>query len=450
MPPPNILTKTWDLAFASGARRSGPPQDTTPDVFSFVSQTGTLRSATITSAPVTITGITAATSVTVSGGTWSKNGGAFTSSAGTVVSGDSVRLRHTSSANYSTVTQSTLTVGGVSAIFASTTEANPNRLGVVSEILFETTAAVPDKNPETSPVGQHSSVDGYGPWHLAQSKYGASTGVRNLVHVQVDETSVPIALEGSVRACRLQIFPEVFTPTVDYTTGGFQPANKPRCALNQWTYSRDIVTTYRQTWWLGYAVYLPADYEEEGVVGEQETLVQCHSDPENGNNWEMQLYGKSGGGAQWRVALNRADEGVPTTNNNLHKNVAVYTYDVTAVHLGKWNIHVFQFDIDNRMDANGNATGTPIFRWWSSVWNGTTLSEHVQRANTTTIPYGYDSTNSPTGFGMTWDLYKGGWRASRGYTGTKTNPIWLAVKSIRIGDSSSNYSSMHPLQVSAP
>lgn len=100
--------------------------DTTPDQFTFTDQSGVALSSTITSAPVTITGIDAASAITVSGGTYDINGsGTFVSTAGTVVSGDTVRARHTSSAGYLTATNTVVTIGGVSDTFTSTTLADP-------------------------------------------------------------------------------------------------------------------------------------------------------------------------------------------------------------------------------------------------------------------------------------------------------------------------------------
>lgn len=98
-------------------------QDTIPDQFTFADQTGVAVSSTITSDPVTITGISAATVITVASGTYSINGGSYTASAGSVNNGDLVRARHTSSASFSTATYTTVTIGGVSDTFASTTVA---------------------------------------------------------------------------------------------------------------------------------------------------------------------------------------------------------------------------------------------------------------------------------------------------------------------------------------
>ena len=47
------------------------PVDTTPNAFTFVDQTSVAKSAVIESAPVTITGLTGAASVTVTGGEFS-------------------------------------------------------------------------------------------------------------------------------------------------------------------------------------------------------------------------------------------------------------------------------------------------------------------------------------------------------------------------------------------
>src|SRR5688572_586902 len=99
--------------------------DTTPDAFSFTDQTGVGIVSTCTSNTITVAGIDAAATITITGGEYSINGGAWTSSAGSVNNGDTVQVRHTSSAAYSTATNTALTIGGVSDTFTSTTEAEP-------------------------------------------------------------------------------------------------------------------------------------------------------------------------------------------------------------------------------------------------------------------------------------------------------------------------------------
>lgn len=97
--------------------------DTTPDQFTFTDVTGVALSTTQTSNQITVAGMSsgASTSVSVSGGTYSKNGGSYTSSAGTASNGDTFRVRHTSSSSYSTSVNTTLTIGGVSDTYTSTT-----------------------------------------------------------------------------------------------------------------------------------------------------------------------------------------------------------------------------------------------------------------------------------------------------------------------------------------
>ena len=57
------------------------------------------------------------------GGSYSINGGAFVTTAGTISPGQSVAVRQTSSASYGTMTTATLTIGGVSGTFQVTTRA---------------------------------------------------------------------------------------------------------------------------------------------------------------------------------------------------------------------------------------------------------------------------------------------------------------------------------------
>lgn len=117
--------EVWKPVWKAVWAQADLPDDTTPDQFSFTDQSGVARSSTITSAAVAITGIDAASAITISGGTYSINGAAFTASAGTVVNGDQVQARHTSSASYLTATNTTVTIGGVSDTFRSITLGDP-------------------------------------------------------------------------------------------------------------------------------------------------------------------------------------------------------------------------------------------------------------------------------------------------------------------------------------
>ena len=63
--------------------------------------------------------------ISIINGEYSINGGSFTNLDGIAKNGDSVRVRHTSIGAASARVNTTLTVGGVSDIFTSTTAAAP-------------------------------------------------------------------------------------------------------------------------------------------------------------------------------------------------------------------------------------------------------------------------------------------------------------------------------------
>ena len=101
------------------------PVDTIPDPFSFTAQTGVALSSVATSNPLTVSGINSASAISIVGGTYSINGGAYVSTAGTVTNGQTVTVQQAASNSYSFTTTATLTIGGVSGAFDVTTLAVP-------------------------------------------------------------------------------------------------------------------------------------------------------------------------------------------------------------------------------------------------------------------------------------------------------------------------------------
>jgi len=99
--------------------------DTTPDAFAFVDQTSVARSKLTESGAITVAGIAGTASISVSGGEYAINGGSYAAAAGTVTNGQTVKVRHTSSASYNTATNTILTIGGVSDTFTTTTVSLP-------------------------------------------------------------------------------------------------------------------------------------------------------------------------------------------------------------------------------------------------------------------------------------------------------------------------------------
>jgi hypothetical protein len=92
----------------------------------FTPVTGAANSSPHTSNSITVTGITSPSIISItSGAQYSINGGPFTSAAGTVQAGDSVRVALTAAATYVTTATAVLTVDGVSASYSVTTGPAP-------------------------------------------------------------------------------------------------------------------------------------------------------------------------------------------------------------------------------------------------------------------------------------------------------------------------------------
>jgi hypothetical protein len=111
-----LLTQTANKSFVASS------SDTTPNAFSFTDQTGVALSSTITSAAVTISGITASITCSATSGTIDVNSSGSFSSSQSVSNNNTIRARHTSSASNSTAVNTVVDCNGVSDTFTSTTE----------------------------------------------------------------------------------------------------------------------------------------------------------------------------------------------------------------------------------------------------------------------------------------------------------------------------------------
>ncbi|CAN5175679.1 hypothetical protein BH11PSE11_BH11PSE11_36400 [soil metagenome] len=87
----------------------------------FGARTNVPLNTVVTSSFLSVSTINASASISIVGGMYSINGGAFTASAGIVNLDDKVTIQLSSSANVATTTTATLTIGGVSGTFSATT-----------------------------------------------------------------------------------------------------------------------------------------------------------------------------------------------------------------------------------------------------------------------------------------------------------------------------------------
>ena len=137
----------------------GGGSDSTPDQFTFADQLDVAKNQSVVSSPITVSGIDIVTDISVVGGEYSINNGAFTASVGSVVNGDSVRARHTSSVDQLTTVNTVLTIGGISDVFSSTTAANPPTDDVPDSFRFTDVDGVPLSSIQTSDIVVISGID---------------------------------------------------------------------------------------------------------------------------------------------------------------------------------------------------------------------------------------------------------------------------------------------------
>jgi len=165
--------------------------NTVPNPFSFTDTTGVPLSSVSTSNSITVSGLTPglSTAVTVTGGEYAKNGGAWSTVATTAVNTDTFVVRHTNSAADFTATNTTLTIGGVSDTFTSTTT------GAVAPVVWNP-ATSSDQIIVSGPQNRTANRTEFGgPYISAKSATSQSAGLR-YVEVHVDILGSPGTIIG--------------------------------------------------------------------------------------------------------------------------------------------------------------------------------------------------------------------------------------------------------------
>ena len=98
-----------------------PVSDTTPDSFTFTAVTNADVDAVVESNSITVDGINAAATISITGGEYKVASGDYFTSNSTVTDGQSVTVRLTTTENGNQTSEATLTIGGVSSTFIVTT-----------------------------------------------------------------------------------------------------------------------------------------------------------------------------------------------------------------------------------------------------------------------------------------------------------------------------------------
>ncbi len=152
-----------------------PPADTTPDPFSFAPRSDVAPGSSQTSAPVTITGINAPTPISVAGGLYSVNGGAFTGDPGQVTAGSTVSVQLIAPYTASTSASATLNVGGYSAPFTVNTASLVNDT-TPDPFAFEPVAGVEPGVTVNSAAATISGIDADAPISVSGGLYSINGG----------------------------------------------------------------------------------------------------------------------------------------------------------------------------------------------------------------------------------------------------------------------------------
>lgn len=118
--------------------------DVTPNDFSFTPVTGVVPNSVNTSSAITVDGIEKEVPISITGGEYSINDGAFTATAGTVSKTQKVKVRATASANTTTTINAVLTISDKNATYAITTFADT--VAPTAHILFPPIVSMTEAN----------------------------------------------------------------------------------------------------------------------------------------------------------------------------------------------------------------------------------------------------------------------------------------------------------------
>ncbi len=140
--------------------------DSDPSSFSFSSKTGVELNTQYRSNIITISGLNTSAIVSISRGEYSKNNGSsWITVNSTVINGNTIMVRHTSSSSYQTQVDSVLTIGSISGTFSTTT-----RISIVNLPPSEIATLTPDDVKKIDPIEFKQGTD------LAKGTFFTSLG----------------------------------------------------------------------------------------------------------------------------------------------------------------------------------------------------------------------------------------------------------------------------------
>lgn len=225
--------------------------DTTPDAFVFIPQTNVAVSSVTTSNTITVTGINAPASISISGGEYSIGGTAFTTTAGTITNNQTVHVRQTSSPVPATTSTATLTIGGISGGFSVTTvpvDTTPDVFSLTAQTNVALSTQVLSNTITITGINSAAPISVSGGEYSINA--GAFTTVAGTVNtgqaVQVRQTSSPVPATTSTVMLTIGGVSSGFNVTTvpaDTVPGPFSFAAKIDTALSTPVISDPIIVT---------------------------------------------------------------------------------------------------------------------------------------------------------------------------------------------------------------
>ena len=195
---PKATNGTLDGGLFTVATSSAITHDTTPESFSFTDQTNVGLSTLTTSNSITITGITTGTAVSVTGDgspEISIEGGAWATS-GTITNNQSLQVRLTSNASFSTSHTATITVGTANDTWSVTTlaaDTTPNAFSFTDQTNVATSTLITSNSLTITGINTSTSVsvsgDGSPQIQIAGGAWGTSGTIENNQSLRVRLTS---------------------------------------------------------------------------------------------------------------------------------------------------------------------------------------------------------------------------------------------------------------------
>ena len=154
--------------------------DSTPDEFSFATKINQELNTDV-DANITVTGINTPTPVSIDGGTYVVNGGVADAN---VSNGDIITVTQTTSSDYNTETNTTLTIGGVSAVYKTVTRAKdvtPDDFGFDSNLSITTNTVATSNTVTITGLDDGTPISvTNGTYSLAGTAFTSSDGTINV------------------------------------------------------------------------------------------------------------------------------------------------------------------------------------------------------------------------------------------------------------------------------